>query len=127
MFFSDNKPAADTESLQENPLIRFFQDKNQEDFIRYANEISPSAKELFEGTMNGLLGQLPNDMVNVNLSMNREALQHLLLSSMVTGYLAKSFENRLELEKQYAGTNPEEKIQTEQVLPSEEDDLKGIL
>ena len=102
MFFRYNKNEQnqfDKEELEANPLIKFFQDSNKNELLNYANEVSPEAAQLFEGNLQSILGQLPEEICQTQITMNKDALQQLLFSSMLTGYIAKSVETKVSLEK----------------------------
>lgn len=102
MFFRYNQQEqpVNNEDFDNNALFKFFRERNKEELETIANDVSINAKQLFEGTLQGLLGQLPEDMnCQTNVSMSKDALKQLLFSSMMTGYLSKVAENRLQLEQ----------------------------
>jgi predicted esterase YcpF (UPF0227 family) len=80
-------------------LVSFFSDSNKEELTRVASEVSPEAKDFFDTSVSGLLGQLPEEIADTTMTLSKSALQQLLFSSMVTGYIAKSVEQKLSLEK----------------------------
>lgn len=80
-------------------LIAFFHEKNKEEIDRLAAEMSIDAKEFFVNSINSLLGQMPTEMADTVITMNRQALYNLLYSSMVTGYLSKAVETKLDLDR----------------------------
>jgi len=82
-----------------NAIVDFFQDSNKDDLARLADDISEDAKEFFESSIMALLGQMPDEIVSTSMTISKSALNHLLFSSMVTGYVAKSVEHKVELEK----------------------------
>lgn len=133
MFFRYNKQEkrAPRENMDENALFEFFQTRNKDELLRFADEASEEAKELFDVSVQGLLGQMPDEICQTQISMNKESLQQMLFSSMMTGYLAKVAENKLDLEKCWAG---EEKSESQDDFAIEkqlenlaDDDMKGIL
>lgn len=87
----------DTESY--TSLVSFFSDSNKDELTRMAGEVSLEAKDFFDTSVSGLLGQLPEEMADTTMTLSKSALQQLLFSSMVTGYIAKSVEDKLSLEK----------------------------
>lgn len=133
LFFRYNKGSRpiNHEDIDKNPLIKFFKDRNPEEIIRLAQEISPDAQQLFDGSMQSMLGALPEEIAETTITMDKSALQQILFSSMMTGYLAKTLENKIELEKCW---NADIKDNNELLLEKElkeinndDDDLKGIL
>jgi hypothetical protein len=82
-----------------NAIVDFFQESNKDDLARIADDISEDAKEFFESSILALLGQMPDEVVSTSMTISKTALNHLLFSSMVTGYVAKSVENKVQLEK----------------------------
>jgi len=80
-------------------LNAYFHDKNRDELSQLANELSPDAKEFFEATLLALLGQMPEEFADTSITMSRSSLSHMLFSSMVTGYIAKSVENKLSLDR----------------------------
>jgi hypothetical protein len=87
----------DTEAY--SSLVSFFSDSNKDELTRLAGEVSFEAKDFFDTSVSGLLGQLPEEIADTTLTLSKSALQQLLFSSMVTGYIAKSVEQKLSLEK----------------------------
>jgi Protein of unknown function (DUF760) len=82
-----------------NAIVDFFQESDKDDLARMADDISEDAKEFFESSILALLGQMPDEIVSTSMTISKTALNHLLFSSMVTGYVAKSVEQKVELEK----------------------------
>jgi hypothetical protein len=80
-------------------LVSFFKESNKDELTRLASEVSIEAKEFFDTSVSGLLGQLPEEIADTTMTLSKSAMQQLLYSSMVTGYIAKSVENKLSLEK----------------------------
>ena len=80
-------------------LVSFFKESNKDELTRLAAEVSVEAKEFFDTSVSGLLGQLPEEIADTTMTLSKSAMQQLLYSSMVTGYIAKSVENKLSLEK----------------------------
>lgn len=89
----------DTNPFNNRSLLAFFHEKNKEDLNQLASDLTPEAKDFFEASVSTLLGQMPDAIAETVITMNRSSLHHLLYSSMVTGYLSKAVETKLELEK----------------------------
>lgn len=61
----------------------------------------PSSSEVFgviERNIIGLLGNLPSEHFNVNITTNRESLGKLLASAMISGYFLRNAEQRMNFE-----------------------------
>ncbi len=104
MFFRNNKgsDSKNTSAESKNNAIdfnKFFSSRNREDLTMLANELSPEAKEFFDQSIFSMLGTLPEELAETTITMSKESLHQLLFSSMVTGYLSKSVENRMQLER----------------------------
>tara|TARA_B100001989_G_C24265287_1_gene328910 strand:- start:107 stop:490 length:384 start_codon:yes stop_codon:yes gene_type:complete len=102
MYFDDwqeNRTSNNFDKETYSSLVAFFNESNKEELSRLAGEVSHEAKDFFDTNIVGLLGQLPEEMADTTMTLNKSALQQLLFSSMVTGYVAKSVEHKLSLEK----------------------------
>lgn len=80
-------------------LLNYFGDANKDELSRMATELSEDAKAFFDISVNGLLGHMPEEIAETTITLNKSGLQQLLFSSMVTGYVTKSVEQKLSLEK----------------------------
>ncbi len=103
LFFRNNKSQKQIfdKGFEVNPLFKYFCDGNRDELVRLANEISVEARDLFEGCTQGLLGQLPDGLADIHINLSKDTLAQLLFSAMTTGYLAKSAENKLSLERHW--------------------------
>ena len=96
-FFGNNKPLhSEAGSLDFN---KFFGSRDKSEILMLAKEISGDAKHFFEANVNGILGHLPAEMADTSITLGKESLNQLLYSAMVTGYMTKAVESRLELEE----------------------------
>jgi hypothetical protein len=62
----------------------------------------PNSKEVFqiiERNIVGLLGGLPSEQFNVDITTSREHLGQLLASAMISGYFLRNAEQRMAFEK----------------------------
>lgn len=82
-------------------ILSFFNEREPDELLRLASELSPDAKAFFELSLSSLLGQLPPQLADVEITTSREGLYQLLLSGMVTGYLTKAVEDKISLENLY--------------------------
>ncbi len=131
MFFSNNKPEKPLtkEEISKNRLFKFFDETNKDELQEFSDQVSLEAKQLFDGSVQGLLGQMPDDVAITNLTINKESLKNLLFSSMMTGYLTKALENKMDLDKCWESGKSESDNLIEKQLKeiTGDDELKGIL
>jgi len=118
MFFFRNQNDISQSSKSGVDFHKFFNSREKEDIIMLAKEVSGSAKSFFETSVNALVGQVPNEMAEISITMNKDSLSHMLFSAMVTGYMTKSVENKLELEMLI--NRNEKEISAEKSLESED-------
>jgi len=104
MFF--NRPKGDKQKLEPSKLTKYFFERNQDEMSRMANDLSPEVKELFNANIVALIGQMPEELGETIITTSRDSLHHLLYSSMVTGYVSKALEQRLDLEKYVTDNSP---------------------
>ncbi len=70
----------------------------------------PSSVEVFqvmERNVIGLLGALPSERFNIQVTTSREDLGRLLASAMMSGYFIRNAEQRLAFEKSLAVSEPD--------------------
>lgn len=102
MYFENQKNSKTSDQFDQQTymsLVSFFNDSNKDELNRMASEVSLEARDFFDNNVTGLLGQLPEEIADTTMTMSKSALQQLLFSSMVTGYISKSVEDKLSLEK----------------------------
>lgn len=112
MYFKKNFNNKFNTDPSKSPLLAFFNERNKEELNRLAAELSGEAKEFFDESVVSLLGQMPDEVAETVLTMSRSALSQLLYSSMITGYLTKAVENKLELEKLWSPDQDEDESTT---------------
>ena len=61
--------------------------------------LSPEVFQVMERNIVGMLGQLPPDQFNFQISTSRENLGQLLASAMMSGYFLRNAEQRMQFEK----------------------------
>ena len=110
-------------SNSSNEVSEFFNGESQtsNSLWQYVSSLSPeavtqlskpSSAEVFgviERNIIGLLGNLPSEQFNVNITTNRESLGKLLASAMISGYFLRNAEQRMnfEIALQESGINEE--------------------
>lgn len=98
-FFSSS-----TEDGQVNQLLKYLQHQSPEMLARVARSISPEIKQIISQNVQGLVGVLPSENFNVQITTDRDNLAGLLASAMMTGYFLRRMEQRMELETSMAGS-----------------------
>lgn len=81
-----------------NNLLKYLQDQSPEILARVAKSASPEIKQIISQNVQGLVGIMPSEAFNVQITTDRENLAGLLASAMMTGYFLRQMEQRMELE-----------------------------
>jgi hypothetical protein len=87
-----------------NPLVNYLQLQSPEVMARIARSASPNIKEIISQNVQGLVGMLPSEGFNIQITTDRDDLASLLASAMMTGYFLRQMEQRMELEETFSGT-----------------------
>ncbi|NET32166.1 MAG: DUF760 domain-containing protein [Cyanothece sp. SIO1E1] len=98
--------SASAESDQANQLLKYLQHQSPEMLARVAQSVSPEIKQIISQNVQGLVGMLPSEAFNVQVTTDRENLASLLASAMMTGYFLRRMEQRMELEDNLSGSLP---------------------
>jgi hypothetical protein len=93
-FFESNGSEED----RANELLQYLQHQSPEVLGRVARSVSPEIKEIISQNVQGLVGVLPSEAFNMQITTDRENLAGLLASAMMTGYFLRRMEQRMELE-----------------------------
>ncbi|WAL61118.1 DUF760 domain-containing protein [Thermocoleostomius sinensis] len=94
------------EEGQANKLLKYLQHQSPEMLARVARSVSPEIKQIISQNVQGLVGVLPSETFNVQITTDRENLAGLLASAMMTGYFLRRMEQRMELESSIKGSSP---------------------
>lgn len=89
----------DGESETRNVLWHYVQSLNSETINQLSKPNSVEVFQVMERNIIGLLGSLPSEHFNVNVSTSRESLGRLLASAMISGYFLRNAEQRMDFEK----------------------------
>lgn len=92
------------EDVQANQLLKYLQHQSPEVLARVARSVSPEIKQIISQNVQGLVGVLPSEAFNVQITTDRENLAGLLASAMMTGYFLRRMEQRMELESSIKGS-----------------------
>ena len=124
-FFGNNKPL--NENDHNVDFHKFFGSRDKEDILMLAKEISVDAKQFFESSITGILGHLPSEFAESSITFSKESLNQLLYSAMITGYMTKAVENRLELESLIKSNDKEvDELKESEKLPHFLQDLDSF-
>ena len=94
----------DAEESQHNPLLEYLQHQSPEVLSRVAKSVTSDVKQIIFHNVQGLVGLLPAENFEVQITTDREHLASLLASAMVTGYFLRQMEQRMELDDIVDGT-----------------------
>lgn len=97
---------SEIEEGQANQLLKYLQHQSPEVLARVAKSVSPEIKQIISQNVQGLVGVLPSEAFNVQITTDRENLAGLLASAMMTGYFLRRMEQRMELESSIRGSAP---------------------
>ncbi|MBD2100304.1 DUF760 domain-containing protein [Leptolyngbya sp. FACHB-261] len=95
-------PGGDATQESTNPLLQYMQQQSPEVLASVGNSASPEVREAVLRNVRGLLGMLPPEGFQVEITTDREHLASLLASAMFTGYFLRSMEQRMALDHQLA-------------------------
>ncbi len=105
MNFNPNFYPWETENLEEQGLMDYLHGQNPETLERIAQAVSPEVREIISQNVQGLVGMLPSEEFNVQITTDRQNLANLLASAMMTGYFIGQVEKRHTLENLLANTD----------------------
>ncbi|MBW4647349.1 MAG: DUF760 domain-containing protein [Kastovskya adunca ATA6-11-RM4] len=98
MVFNSDFLSSDPEEDQSNQLLKYLQHQPPEVLARVAKSASPEIQQIISQNVQGLVGMLPSEHFNVQITTDRENLAGLLASAMMTGYFLRQMEQRMQLE-----------------------------
>ncbi|AFY77402.1 MAG: DUF760 domain-containing protein [Hydrococcus sp. C42_A2020_068] len=101
-FFSSESEQA--EQQESNSLMQYLQRQNPEVLERVAQSASPEIKQMIAQNVQGLVGMLPSEDFQVQITTDRENLANLLASAMMTGYFLSQIEQRRNLEAAWSNS-----------------------
>ena len=102
---NDNSPQqAFTSNKQSNTLWQYVQSLSPETLTQLSQPGSKEVAEIIEHNIIGLLGNLPHENFDVEISTSRENLGRLLVTAMMSGYFLRNAEQRMSFEKSLLGT-----------------------
>lgn len=96
----DNPNQVLNDYFEENPnqLLKYLQHQSPEIIARVAHSVSPEIKQIISQNVQGIVGMLPGENFNVQITTDRDNLAGLLASAMMTGYFLRQMEQRMQLD-----------------------------
>lgn len=96
--FDSEQGQANSEQGKANQLLQYLQQQNPEILAQVAKSASPEIRQIVSQNVQGLVGMLPSENFNVQVTTDQDNLSTLLASAMMTGYFLRQMEQRMELE-----------------------------
>lgn len=93
-----------SESETGDLLWQYVQSLSPDSITQLSKPTSAEVFQVMERNIVGLLGNLPSEHFNVNITTNRESLGRLLASAMISGYFLRNAEQRMGFEKALQGS-----------------------
>lgn len=82
-----------------NSLMQYVHAMSPETIAQLSNPSSMEVQQMMEHNIISLLGGLPSQHFDVEITTNRESLGRLLASAMMSGYFLRGAEQRMEMER----------------------------
>lgn len=92
------------ESETDDSLWQYVQSLSPETITQLSKPASSEVFKVIERNIVGMLGSLPSEHFEVNISTSRENLGRLLASAMMSGYFLRNAEQRMVFEKTLQST-----------------------
>ena len=105
MEFNFDFHTSEQEEQRDNTLLQYLQKQHPETLAWIAQSASPEIKEIIYQNVQGLVGMLPMDDFDVQITTDREDFANLLASAMMTGYFLSRMEQRKNLESSFSGSD----------------------
>ena len=83
---------------QASSLMQYIYGMSPETVAQLSNPASAEVQQMMENNIIGLLGGLPSQHFDVEITTNRESLGRLLASAMMSGYFLRGAEQRMAME-----------------------------
>jgi hypothetical protein len=82
-----------------NSLMQYIHAMSPETVAQLSNPTSGEVQQMMENNIIGLLGGLPSQHFDVEITTSRESLGRLLASAMMSGYFLRGAEQRMTMER----------------------------
>ena len=119
MVFNSDFLNSQAEDQSENPLLNYLQHQSPDILSRVAKSASPEIQQIVSQNVQGLVGMLPSENFDVQITTDRENLAGLLASAMMTGYFLRQMEQRMQLEETLIDTTPLRRQPSHQKKPQD--------
>lgn len=93
------------DSETSNLLWQYVQSLTPDTITQLSKPTSAEVFQVMERNIVGLLGNLPSEHFEVNITTSRENLGRLLASAMISGYFLRNAEQRMNFETALLGTD----------------------
>ncbi|BDA40167.1 DUF760 domain-containing protein [Candidatus Atelocyanobacterium thalassae] len=93
-----------SEEQDPSPLIQYLKQQQPETLSRIAQSVSLEVEQIITKNVQGLMGILSSGDFNIRIATDRESLDNLLASAMMTGYFLSKIEQRKDLEVNFSNT-----------------------
>jgi len=102
---TNNQSSASSDDQSDNSLLQYLQQQNPDVLAEIARYISPDAKQIVSQNVQAIVGILPSEQFQVQVTTDHDNLSNMLASAMMTGYFLRQMEQRMELETRMDNTN----------------------
>lgn len=89
---------------QVNSLMQYVHSMSPDTIAQLSNPTSPEVQQMMEHNIVALLGGLPSEHFDVEITTNRANLGRLLASAMMSGYFLRGAEQRMTFEHSLMST-----------------------
>lgn len=89
------------DSNSQNPLLAYLRQQSPETLDTIARSVTPEVRQIIAQNVQNLVGILPEQNFQVNISTDRENLAGMIGSAMMTGYFLSQMETRMKLERSF--------------------------
>lgn len=101
----DISQSAFKDSNNGNSLWQYVQSLSPETITHLSQPESKEVFQIIEHNITGLLGNMPSEAFEVEITTNREHLGRLLASAMLSGYFLRNAEQRMGFEHSLMSVN----------------------
>jgi len=116
MDFGDRRINKQKFEVEMGPILKFFLERDTDELTKLADDLSEEAGEFFGGSLAALLGTMPEELGETMITTHKSALRQMLYSAMVTGYITKTVEDKVKLERLWNDQEPKKEEPKSNVL-----------
>ena len=115
----------ENEESGENFMLKFVQEVKPQVMEQFTAQASPQVVEAMKQTISNMLGTLPAKYFDVTVKTVGENLAQLMLSVMMTGYMFRNAQYRMDVTKTLALPSPSEEDEEEYAEGSQQINISG--